>query len=430
MLPAITVFLMLIISCTKDIQDFTIGSDFVESDTKIHLIDTFSVNISTVWIDSIPTSMIDTILVGKCYDNIFGSITSNSFWQIGLPEDISVQSIDIFDSITLSIQYSGYYYGDTLQPLTVRLYQLVEPLETREDGYLYNTSKFRYADEPIGVYTFYPRPKGSESIFEVRVDDAFGKELLENMKYNEQMFSSDDNFITYYPGFALITDTCNSASIVGFDVNDENLYFTLYSHRIREMKVESEHIFPLVNNELQFNQIVSDFRYSDIENINTRGDEYSSGMLFNKAYMQGGTGLMVKISFPSLPEFQLFENSLFLKAELEIKPERISYINFDLPQRLYLYNTNKYNQVESILYDSDDNVVSSVLVLDEIFHEKTAYTFDITEFIKDEFSDSYFDRDHGILISLSYEEYICSLKRLVVDVQDNRPKLKFYYVSY
>jgi hypothetical protein len=160
------------------------------------------------------------------------------------------------------------------------------------------------------------------------------------------------------------------------------------------------------------------------------GSAIPSTDMNDKSFTQGGIGMMTKIEFPTLNEFLLFENSFILKAELILRPAKMSYNTFELPEGIYLYNTDKHNQVGTILYDSEGNALTPVFNFDELFYEETSYTYDLTNFIKSEMSDSYFDTEHGLIVTFSYEEYLCSLKRLVFEALGDAAMLKIYYVTY
>ena len=65
--------IMLITSCTKQ-SEFEIGKDFIESETRLQVVDTFRVDLSTIIQDSLRTSATNVALVGNLKDDIFGSI--------------------------------------------------------------------------------------------------------------------------------------------------------------------------------------------------------------------------------------------------------------------------------------------------------------------------------------------------------------------
>ncbi|MBN2762151.1 MAG: DUF4270 family protein, partial [Bacteroidales bacterium] len=126
---------ILLYSC-NDENEFTLGDDFVESSTHLSIVDTFSVEMSTVIQDSVPTSATGAMLVGKYQDTVFGSISCISYCQIGLPSTISLGEDDIYDSIVLVLEYSKYFFGDTNSLAELSIHQLNESIELHDNGYL------------------------------------------------------------------------------------------------------------------------------------------------------------------------------------------------------------------------------------------------------------------------------------------------------
>ena len=74
------VFALTIISCGTDTDtgEFVVGSDYLAVSNKVILIDTVTVEMSTINFDSLVTSAQSRILVGNYDDPIFGKIKSNS----------------------------------------------------------------------------------------------------------------------------------------------------------------------------------------------------------------------------------------------------------------------------------------------------------------------------------------------------------------
>ena len=68
-------------ACDENPQQFKLGEEFIDSQTQLNVIDTFSVKLSTVIYDTIVTSGTENILVGNYRDDVFGKIKSNSYTQ-------------------------------------------------------------------------------------------------------------------------------------------------------------------------------------------------------------------------------------------------------------------------------------------------------------------------------------------------------------
>jgi hypothetical protein len=416
-------------ACTDEQNEFSLGENFIESQTSIKLIDTFAVQLSSVLLDSLPSSMIDTQLIGNYYDTIFGRVTCSSYFEVGLPLGTDVQDGDNFDSLTLIMWYTGYSYGDTLSPLNLLVYRLTESISLRESGYLYNTSSFSHENNPLASYSFYPEPNSKDSI-EFRLSDEFGFQLFEMMRTDNDAISTDDLFLQYFKGLVIKTDTNLCASVIGFDVVEDHLRLKMYTHRVAETEKEIQYEFKVINTEKQFNQVEHNFSNTAISILNAQEEAIPSQYMNNKSFTQGGTGIMTKIEFPTLNDFLLFERSFILRVDLVIRPAKTSYNLFELPENIYLYHTDKNNEIGEILYNSDGEALTPDFVFDEVYYEETSYTFDITDFIKSEMADSYFNNEHGLIMTFSYEEYLCSLKRVVFEAGGKAAQLKIYYVNY
>jgi hypothetical protein len=430
--PHIFSFFILIfiyISCSKDENEFTIGQEFIESQSAIIIIDTFGIELSTVIIDSISTSGTETILIGSYEDETFGKVTSNSFFQVGLPDNHQVDENAIYDSITLLLTYSDYTYGDTTQPFRIIVHELLEEIELNESGYLYNTSSVAYSLNDIGQETFIPQPGIDDSI-EIRLNDYIGLDLFNKLVEEDEQISTETNFLNYFKGIAIVSDENKNSAVLGFKANEDDLLIRIYSHKIEETLKKLCTDFPLVNSDRQFNQIEHDFSNIILAAVEDQREAVPSSATGNKTYIQGGTALMTKLRFPTIQDILLFEQGIIIKAEVIVTPVKASYSIFSLPEDLILYETDKINRLGNIIYNSSGTVNTPSFVLDELYNEETSYTFDITDFIDDELSDNYFDCNHGLLISLYPSDFMSSFERLVLEAVNPSPKLKLYYLSY
>src|SRR6478735_3709815 len=74
-------FIAFLVFACKEKEPITIIG---ESNTSVKLLDTFSVSLSTVYIDSLPTSYSDKLLVGKLNNIGMGEVMASSYFQISL----------------------------------------------------------------------------------------------------------------------------------------------------------------------------------------------------------------------------------------------------------------------------------------------------------------------------------------------------------
>ena len=139
-------------SCTKS-DSFSTGKDFVEPNTKLSIVDTFRVDLSTVLLDSISSSGTNIALVGQYFDNDFGAVSSMGYFEPGF-NTLNIEENAIFDSAAISLVFSGYSFGDTTSLMSISIHQLNERIDLRDNNYLYNRSSFSYSDNPFRLNCF------------------------------------------------------------------------------------------------------------------------------------------------------------------------------------------------------------------------------------------------------------------------------------
>ncbi len=407
-------------TCNKDPGKFTLGEEFIESQTDLNAIDTFSVSLSTVILDTVATSGTGSLLIGSYHDDIFGKITSHSYFQIGIPESYDVEEDDIYDSLRMVIKYNNYFFGDTTQSQKISIHQLTEDIELDDDNVITSETSFSYDPDPIGSIVYTPRPNNPVDSLIIQISDAIGLDLFSKLKDNSEILTDDETFINYFHGLVLVADEGYEGSIIGFNASQSDTKLVLYTRRSAELTAERiNYEFGLASTSKQFNHIIHDFTSTQLSPLTDQRNKLSSVETDGLSFVQGGIGVIVKINFPSLGEILLLDKGMILKAQLSISP----LPNIDLPSVLYLYKSDQLNRMLG-------SVVSSTLTVDKLYNEETAYSFDVTDYLNDELADSYVDPEEGLLITLSPSDLKTTFGRLIVDARNQNTKLKIYYLSY
>jgi hypothetical protein len=428
------IFSIVVFSCSNDsdLSSISIGDNFIKPQTAIVVVDTFSIQLSTLKIDSIPTSESGKLLVGKYIDDYFGKVSSKGYFQLTLPDSLDINENAVFDSLTLSVKYSGDWYGDTLQPQTINVYRVLEDIELNDDSKLDNTSSFKYDETPLGSVTLIPKPNFYDHL-QIRLSDELGKEFVRFMKKKTNEISSTEKFIEFFKGLALGPGIENT-SILGFEAVDSFLNMVLYTHYAEEERIESTYNFPLYLQTTCFNQIETDRSGTYIENLETQRIEIPSSETGNRVFIEAGGGIVTRIDFPSINRLLEFDTrNILYKAEIILKPYPLSYYKGGLPEKIVLYKTDKYNRLVSEIVATDGSSIPADFYYDELYNENTYFKFDITDFLMTELTDSYFDPDVGLIVTLPEEKLQSSLDRLVLDARNNslyKPVLKLYFVFY
>ncbi len=115
-------------SCQKQ-PVLNFGSSFVSDNSTAHivLVDTSTVNLSTVYTDSAATSGTGFLLVGNYRDPYMGLVSSRAFLQVAPPPQLpTITQADSYDSIGLVMLFKkgNPYYGDTTSPQTFVINQV------------------------------------------------------------------------------------------------------------------------------------------------------------------------------------------------------------------------------------------------------------------------------------------------------------------
>ncbi len=416
-------------SCTK-VNEFTIGQDFLESQTKLQIVDTFKVDISTILVDSLATSSTKVGLVGNYSDDVFGSVKSNCYFDLAFQSVDNIEENAIYDSAAFIFSLNRKSYGDTTKLMSVGLHQLTEvivPFSTT--NYLYNTSSFDFSPLPLATTEFIPGPNSNDTTLTFHIN-SFGENFFSLLKTKDASIIDQTSFTDLFKGFVLTSEGENNDVVLGLTADNSHFLLKLYYHVDNIIPEKKEIKFTMGEASHQFNNIIFDFSNSVLKDLKTEHKGLKSTETGNKVYIQGLTGILAKFQFPTVQDLLMQQRWKILKADLVFEPVRNSFDVFPLPQRLNIYDTDSENRINSLLKDRDGNPILPTFVYDEFFHVDTRYTFDITSFINQELSDRYFDYQHGLLVGLDQNQFLSTLSRLSIEGANPPVKLRLYYLTY
>ena len=171
-------------------------------------IDTITIDVSTIKMDSLVTSNESRILVGNYDDPLFGKVKSDSYFQVSASSfNLYSQNSDtdatgyVFDSIAMIMRYDDYYYADTTKVQTLNIHRVIKNFKPNvNDDSFYNNSALGYNDASLGTITYRPKPIGKDSI-NIKLDNEFGMSFLISLKIMKLRTSKD--FTEYLKGFVL-----------------------------------------------------------------------------------------------------------------------------------------------------------------------------------------------------------------------------------
>lgn len=439
--------LFLLGSCAEN-KEYNLGQNFVQSSTVITFTDTVTVNVSTVLLDSVPTSGQSIILVGKYKDGALGYVKASSYFEIGLPtiNSVSTPQNYYYDSVALILYYTSYNYGDTNKSQTLSVYQLADNIVANPNGNLYNTSYVPSDATPLGMLPFKPHPIAKKKL-SIRLSDALGREFLTNMVNQTNDVSSLTNFLAYFKGIFLSTSNTDNSSIIGYYVNDTTPSIRLYYHYNSYIELPELMNFSLTATNLQFNAISSDRTGTTLAPLNKKQQQISSRLTNDISYVQAGTGLVTRLDFPNIKNL-LASSSIgslsssigsLVNAKLVLQPISNTYQQITLPPVLYLCQTDFNNDIgPTILFPSQNNPQTGGLVTDNIYFTNTYYTYDITRFLVNAIT-AQNDLPVSLLLLPPSPTISNSLERLIMgdnvfnpnnNGNSNQLKLNIYFMKY
>ncbi len=266
---------------------------------------------SQTFFDSINTRNQTIIMSGRYQDGTFGEVEANAFAQLGLVNlNRFLPESAVFDSVRLELFIDFFHGNDFSSPQSFSVHELSEPIY--DSLPYFASSDVNYESVTLGeiTKTFIP---GADSIFTVKLDDAFGDDLFTKAKANATELSTNNEFKNYFKGMALIPGASNDKSVLGFNLQDERSRVVLY-YRTETDTLEYDFTFAGHNH---FSNIEFSPQGSVLQNLTEPYEDVDLGT--SKYYNQSGTGVVNKIDFSQITEMlDTLENFKINLAELEI----------------------------------------------------------------------------------------------------------------
>ncbi|MFC6996624.1 DUF4270 family protein [Rufibacter roseus] len=281
--------------------------------------DTTTVNASTVLLkDSIITLGAARAQVGRVEDANFGVTSAKTYAEIGLSSlNVAFDPNNGADSLVLSLDYD-YYFGDTLEVANWNVYRLTEGF-TDQTTY-FTTTDLDYNQTPIGTVSFTPRPRSTyvttnpetgdtltrnnPVLVRIRLDQTAGGMALANeilAQSDKAPLKTQQAFVSSLLKGLVIAPAPNAQNKAVLGVNLGNSQMTLFYTSTTDSKTKSYTFYPTERN---FNRIESNRANTPIASLTTNGQALPSSSTNGLTYLQAGTGLVTKLSFPHISDFR------------------------------------------------------------------------------------------------------------------------------
>jgi hypothetical protein len=316
------------------------GKDVLPQDQNIagQYVDTFSILMNTLRIDSTQTYKLSRCLFGNYVDEQFGHIYAETYIQPRLsgsnvtfganPAKLSL------DSIVLTLDLADFY-GRYNDPIPLNIYEITEAFATDSSLYsedsldadtsydLANGYKLDFSDLP-GFYDFVG----------IRLDDSIGRKLL---FANTANLASNDAFTNFFKGFLIRSQTVNlqnsrePGGIFAFDPRSEKSYLTLH---YKDSTAVKKYTFPINANSERFHHIERTNYASTLLNQATLAVDDPNALY---GCIQAGALVNLYIGIPSMASI---DPAIIHRATLVLKIDESflgSIDRFDPPSEVFLF---------------------------------------------------------------------------------------------
>ena len=390
---------LLLNSCSNDPGVLGLSNNNFSADYGVVVVDTMTVSVSTVLLDSIPTSGTGSLLVGGYSDSKLGRLQAEGYVQVAMGSAWEPPANAVFDSLVFVAGFSGYSYGDTTQTQSFEVRRVTQDFKTytipqfwiNEGQYSvlytenskFNSSAIRYDDQALGARSVKLRPNSSDSLA-VRLSDTLGRDIFQMAKDQAASVTEAARFLEYFKGITIANVSTTPSCVVG--LNMAGLKMRLYYRQyVNEILTETYHDFPFSSELFNYSRIGSDRSGTVLAGLSLQNDQLFTTTTGNESFIQSGTGLVTKITFPHITKLLTMSNVLLVnQAQLIIEPIKDSFSEtYPLPDNLTLYHTDKTNlPLSRVTADySTTNFQSAYISFDKEFDTSTGYNFTLTQYI-------------------------------------------------
>jgi Domain of unknown function (DUF4270) len=372
----------LLSACADD--DFNIGGRFIDSSIRTVLIDTCTIRLSTVSIDSVLTSGKNSVLAGSFSDTTFGQTECVAYVPFTVPGSVNLTDAEIvFDSIDLMMTLNGIWIGDTTIYHSFGVHLLDKVISLPDDENYYSTMSVPFGKEPIAVLRCKPHPLSGDTL-SVRLPDQLGRDLLDKiMSDDQEVLGSQERFMDFFQGIALAAGS-DINTVVGFAAGDSSMVIRIHFHYSTLDRTEGIlTVTPYTSR--CFYGVTTDRSGTPFSNLH--GNELVSSVTGNMVLVQALTGSFVKIDFPYLNSLlEMGDHCTVTNASLKIYPVRGTYSRaVPLPEDLSLYVSNENDvKLGYITTYSGDALQTGNLLKDDLLNIETFYSYDITSFLQEQ----------------------------------------------
>lgn len=300
------------------------------------LIDTFTVNISTVLEqENIYSSGSTVLLTGAYQDEYLGKVSSDVSFQLVPREENTLGTNPVCDSVFLTLSYlqnifndengnentNYHYYGDISGSVNLEVYQLAEAFESSTEKTYTTIDTLETKTTIEGTTGEFSQNPADNNILTIRLDEnSYGSDVISNYS------NTHATFLNNLMGLKVKPTTTSNGVIIGFNRSTDASFVTVHYHNDEG---ENKSITLVISDAARrYNHITADHTGTDLSALTEEGQIVPSDDTGNKMYLQASTGIRTLIEIPYLNDF--FEENPYIlinKAELILPIDPTTSIN-------------------------------------------------------------------------------------------------------
>ncbi len=322
--------------------------------------DTLTITRETILLDSVRSNDQSTLLVGRYTDPVFGKIQAKAFVQSRLATDFVVNDTltnvatlpnrIVYDSTRLVLDLNGAWYGDTTLRQEIQLFRLTDSLRQAQS---YDISSVVGSEAtPLARQSILARPTARDSVpARFPLPDDYGKQILAVANTDAGKVANNAAFQAQFRSGLLLTSNATAqAAILGYSpgqIQSSTIYgsyIAVYYHVQGEKSRRTQ--FLLLNGK-RFNQITADRSGTSLARLQ-KGMPLPAAATGGFTYSQPATGVITKLSFPTLKNLSPGGRVAINRADLIITPTIPTNLLFTNPGLLALAEVNEKNQLRRL----------------------------------------------------------------------------------
>jgi hypothetical protein len=274
------------------------------------------------------------LLAGAYHDPYLGNISAEAYTQLQLTTQFVELPAATADSAYLYLSYNSHY-GNPNIAQTLNVYALTDTIGGIYYTHFSNSPGISYNPALLGSVTF-NTTSDSANYLVIKIKNpngiAYSQSILNGSKNNT-------DFVAEFPGIAIIPANNTDGTIIQLDGGSPNSAFRIFYTQY------GQHLAYDLNfglNSRKFYKIKADRASKNTSSLANSYDAISTSLTSNECYVQAGTGLRVRLSFPYLNKLrEAHSNIAIMGAQLVLTASPNSDTSdFKINNGLLLMQTN------------------------------------------------------------------------------------------